>query len=55
MCMIIVGKVAGHNEDKVIVDIDGKKREVDAGVPVRIGDMVLLSGDRLVKKLEVVR
>ena len=55
MCMISVGKVKETRKNGYLVDIDGKKSLFSSRLNLKTGDFVMLSGNRIVKKLEVVK
>ena len=53
MCMIAVGIVKEKRGPGVRVSVDGYIREFRSELNLKEGDMVVVSGKRLVKKLEV--
>ncbi len=55
MCMLMVGKVKQQRGPEVTVDVDGKVRKCESGVPVSAGDFVIISGKRITKRLEMTK
>jgi hypothetical protein len=53
--MIAVGVVKEQRGPAFLVSIDGDLRSFRTDLELKKGDMVMVSGDRLVKKLEVVK
>lgn len=55
MCMIAVGVVKQKRGPEVTISVDGDIRDFKTDLELEKGDMVMLSGKRIVKKLEVIR
>jgi len=51
MCLAIYGKVLEVKDKKITVDLNGKKKEVKALIPVKEGDLVLIQAGFAIENL----
>lgn len=51
MCLAIYGKVLEVKGKKITVDLNGRKKEVKALIPVKEGDLVLIQAGFAIENL----
>ena len=51
MCFAIPGKVIEVDGDKVVVDYEVEKREVESLLDVKVGEWVIVSNKMVIKKV----